>query len=196
MEISVSAQRIQPPTAQSTANYNKTIKLVKPQIRTYVNQTASTLSRQRFNADSLRQTLTTAGVPGSPNLSQTDVSTLMLMVMQATEAEEYRILRGLQADMERNNQKKKALRKEEETITGNRKTADSTKRVLKVYPADVSKRLVAIQQEKDKLDEMEQDEMLMLQQMMEEKSRLETMISNVLKSQGDSAEISRNLKAS
>ena len=54
-----------------------------------------------------------------------------------------------------------------------------------------------IQSQKDAISELNQQDMLMLQQLMEKKSQLESMISNVLKASSETQNnIASNLKAS
>ncbi len=54
-----------------------------------------------------------------------------------------------------------------------------------------------IKSQKDAISELNQQDMLMLQQLMEKKSQLESMISNVMKAASESqSNIAKNLKAS
>jgi hypothetical protein len=77
------------------------------------------------------------------------------------------------------------------------KEADSVKLKIPIYTADQLKRLAAIKQEKDSLDEMNQQDQLILQQMMDKKNQLEQMISNIMKAAEDTQNgLSKNLKAS
>jgi len=99
--------------------------------------------------------------------------------------------------MEKTRQKKDSLSKEERMKDAQRSSGDNNKVKIPTYTADQAKRLAAIKKEKDAIDEMSEKDQLMMQQMMEKKSQLETMISNIIKKQGDmQAGISGNLKAS
>ena len=54
-----------------------------------------------------------------------------------------------------------------------------------------------IQGQKDAISELNQQDMLMLQQLMEKKSQLESMISNVMKASSETqSNLAKNLKAS
>jgi hypothetical protein len=127
------------------------------------------------------------------------------------------------AEMQKNLQKKEALRDEEQRIKDAAKpgayprlnntlanmdksrqpkeapgkAADSVKLKMPIYTAEQLKRLAAIKQEKDSLDEMSQQDQLKLQQMMDKKNQLEQMISNVMKAAAETQNgLSSNLKAS
>ena len=73
----------------------------------------------------------------------------------------------------------------------------ATLKKLELTLKDVKALVDELQTEKDSLSEMSQQDTLMLQQLMEKKSQLESMISNVMKaSQETSNNIAANLKAS
>jgi len=192
------AQRINPAAAKSAALYNNTIVQIKPAYKNYVTQTAKTFSNRKLNIDSLKSTMKAPGNSMFSALSNADISTLVFLVMQATAAENDADIRNMMADMEKNRQKKEALRKEEESINdARRKVIDSNKIKMPANTAGQAKRLAAIKNEKDTLDEMTAQDQLKLQQFMEKKNQLEQMISNLMKAAEDAQNtLSKNLKAS
>ena len=217
------AQKIQPLAARSAELYNKTIVQIKPAYKNYVTQTAKSFSNRKFNIDSLKNTMKAPGNTMFSSLSDADVSILVFLIMQTTAAENEADLKNMIAEIEKNRQKKEALRNEEQRIAaaakagayprlnntlGNMeksrqqkevpgKAADSLKLKIPIYTADQLNRLAAIKQEKDSLDEMSQQDQLILQQMMEKKNQLEQMISNIMKAAAETQNgLSSNLKAS
>jgi cell division protein FtsB len=68
---------------------------------------------------------------------------------------------------------------------------------LELTLKDAKTLIEKIQSQKDAISELNQQDMLMLQQLMEKKSQLESMISNVLKASSETQNnIASNLKAS
>ncbi len=228
------AQKVNPIAVKSAALYDKAIVQIKPAYKNYVTQTAKAFSNRKLNVDSLKNTMKAPGNAMFGMLNNADIEMLMFLVLQASAKETEADLRDMMAAMEKNKQKKEALRKEEEQIQdaakaatysdvtnmvgkmqNTRQTKDSlhkgvqrmnaaqdkpatnTNTKTPLYTADQLKRLAAIKKEKDALDEMNQQDQLQLQQMMDKKSQLESMISNVMKAQSDSINnISSALKAS
>jgi hypothetical protein len=228
-----SAQKLNPTALKSAEFYNTTIVQIKPVYKSYVTQTATAFKNRKLNADSLRNAIKAPNNSMFGNLTNVDVETLVLLVMQATAKENEEDLRNMLAEIEKNNKKKEALRREEERIkeaakaaaygdlknmtaemeksrqrkdslskvqsikNAQRSEADNNKIQIPAYNADQAKRLAAIKKEKDAIDEMSQQDQLMLQQMMEKKRQLETMISNMMKAMGEmQSGISGNLKGS
>ena len=192
------AQKINPVTVKSAAFYNKAIVQIKPVYKNYITQTSKALSNRRLNADSLKSTMKVPNNTMFSNLSNMDVETLTLLVMQATATDNEADIRNIMADMEKNRQQKDALRKEEDNMkAAQSKLKDSLKNKMATENARLVSRSSAIKKEKDSLDDMNQQQQLKLQQMMDKKSQLEQMISNMMKAQGDTQnELSKNLKAS
>ena len=192
------AQKINPVTVKSAAFYNKAIVQIKPVYKNYITQTSKALSNRRLNADSLKSTMKVPNNTMFSNLSNMDVETLTLLVMQATATDNEADIRNIMADMEKNRQQKDALRKEEDNMkAAQSKLKDSLKNKMAKENARLVSRSSAIKKEKDSLDDMNQQQQLKLQQMMDKKSQLEQMISNMMKAQGDTQnELSKNLKAS
>ena len=171
---------------------------IKPVYKNYITQTSKALSNRRLNADSLKSTMKVPNNTMFSNLSNMDVETLTLLVMQATATDNEADIRNIMADMEKNRQQKDALRKEEDNMkAAQSKLKDSLKNKMAKENARLVSRSSAIKKEKDSLDDMNQQQQLKLQQMMDKKSQLEQMISNMMKAQGDTQnELSKNLKAS
>lgn len=217
------AQKIQPLAVRSAELYNKTIVQIKPVYKNYVAQTAKAFSSRKLNLDSLKNTMKTPGNTMFSSLSDADVTTLIFLIMQAAAADNEADLKDQMAEMQKNLQKKEALRDEEQRIKDAAKpgayprlnntlanmdksrqpkeapgkAADSVKLKMPIYTAEQLKRLAAIKQEKDSLDEMSQQDQLKLQQMMDKKNQLEQMISNVMKAAAETQNgLSSNLKAS
>ena len=192
------AQKINPVAVKSAAFYNKAIVQIKPVYKNYITQTSKALSNRRLNADSLKSTMKVPNNTMFSNLSNMDVETLTLLVMQATATDNEADIRNIMADMEKNRQQKDALRKEEDNMkAAQSKLKDSLKNKMAKENARLVSRSSAIKKEKDSLDDMNQQQQLKLQQMMDKKSQLEQMISNMMKAQGDTQnELSKNLKAS
>jgi hypothetical protein len=167
-------------------------------------------------------------------LASGDIEALVFLVMQASATENETDLKNIMAAVEKNNQKKEALRQEEQRINDAAKAsvykditnamagmeksrqqkdsvhnAEAANKITPHKPADNSitktprytaaqiKRLDEIKKEKDTIDEMTQQDQLKLQQLMDKKNQLETMISNIMKAQGDTLNnLSAALKAS
>ena len=73
----------------------------------------------------------------------------------------------------------------------------STVKKLETTLSEANKLMKDIQDQKKSLSEMSQEDMLWLQKLMEQKSQLEQMISNVLKAASEAQNnIAKNLKAS
>ncbi|MGG9962259.1 hypothetical protein [Ferruginibacter sp. SUN106] len=217
------AQKVNPAVAKSAAFYNKTMVQIKPVYKNYVAQTAKAFSNRKLNIDSLKQTMKTPGNSMFSDLTALDISTVIQLVMQAMVAENEADIKSTMAKMEEINKKKEALRQEAERIKDAAKTAeyagiknmsadmdksrqqketprkatDSSKIKVPIYTAEQAKRLDAIQKEKDAISEMGEQDQLHLQQLMEKKNQLESMISNTMKAVEDTQNsISNNLKAS
>lgn len=217
------AQKINPAVVKSAEFYNKAIVQIKPVYKNYVTQTAKAFSSRKLNIDSLKQTMKTPGNSMFSDLTALDISTLVQLVMQAMAADNEADIKSMMAKMEEINKKKEALRQEDDRIRDaaktaeyadiknmkadmdksrqqketQRKAADSIKIKIPNYTADKAKRLAAIKKEKDELDEMSQQDTLHLQQAMEKKNQLETMISNIMKANEDTQNtLSNNLKGS
>ncbi|GAB2813668.1 hypothetical protein [Ferruginibacter profundus] len=217
------AQKVNPALAKSAAFYNKTMVLIKPVYKNYVTQTAKAFSNRKPNIDSLKQTMKTPANSIFSDLTAVDISTLVQLVMQAMVAENEADIKSIMAKIQEINKKKESLRQEDERIREaaktaeyagiknmatnmdknrqqketQRKTSDSTKIKIPIYTAEQAKRLAAIQKEKDAISEMGEQDQLQLQQLMEKKSQLETMISNTMKAAGETQNnISSNLKGS
>lgn len=196
--LGVAAQKINPAAVKSAAFYNKAIVQIKPVYKNYVAQTAKAFSNRRLNVDSLKSTMKGPNNAMFSNLSNVDVATLALLVMQATATDNEADLKIIMADMEKNRQKKDALRKEEDNLkAAQSKLKDSLKNKMAAENARLASRSAAIKKETDTLDDMNQQQQLKLQQLMDKKSQLEQAISNLMKAQGDTQnELSKNLKAS
>ena len=158
--------------------YNKAMAGVRPSIRSFVSTTARQLGGRNISEDSLRTTL--KNTPQMAGLSNMDIDAVILLMMR--QAANDKDLRDRLSSMKTANEKKQHQR-----APVNKR--DSLKRALN-HSKDQQGRDI-----KDNLADMSQQDQMMLQQMMDQKSKLEEMISNLLKKIKDAEdEILANLK--
>ena len=94
---------------------------------------------------------------------------------------------------------KETVNKKVDTKLVNQKLVklQSTVKKLETTLSEANKLMKDIQDQKKSLSEMSQEDMLWLQKLMEQKSQLEQMISNVMKAASEAQDnIAKNLKAS
>lgn len=94
---------------------------------------------------------------------------------------------------------KEAVNKKVDTKLVNQKLVklQSTVKKLETTLSQANKLMKEIQDQKKSLSEMNQEDMMWLQKLMEQKSQLEQMISNVMKAASEAqSNIAKNLKAS
>ena len=160
--------------------------VLSPSAKLKLHTLAGTLGRSAAITDGTSRAAIVSAFPGT-NLSNADISALeFIVLMDAAESAQHD-LQSITAAVSAIDRQKEALRKE----LGNA-AANKTPSVQKVYTPANTLRVVppplspnATMAEKltrlDDLSELSQEQQLQLQQLMDQKSKLELMISNVIK---------------
>jgi hypothetical protein len=171
----------------ATAFYNKAMATIKPTYKNLVSQAATQMKGRRINQDSLTRAF--ASNKSLKGLNEMDIEALVELVMMQMSHDAQSDLNNMVAEMRANNQQKQAQRSMLSSMKVQPVKKDSfSKTAIKNKQGQLSDK-------KDSMADMNQMDQLRMQQIMEKKSKLEEIISNIQKKISDTSDqIISNLK--
>ncbi|RYY54543.1 MAG: hypothetical protein EOO09_13895 [Chitinophagaceae bacterium] len=157
-----------------TFYHKRAMTSIKPDYRKLVANTSSHFTNHTLNTDSLKAALRKNSMLA--NLTNTDIETLIVLVMLETSEQMDAELRTLAAEMKAQNSSRKNQR--DATL------AKDSSRATAGRPGD-----------KDSMQELTEEKMFRIRQVTEARERLERMITNIMEKSGATEDnISENLK--
>ena len=154
--------------------------------------------RKIANLSANQQAVAIADIKGVGGVASTDIDALCFLVMMEAAKDASDDLRALTNQIDETNKQKQALRAQMDALKaqqGKLKGQIANAQSKPPSSEQIDQKIAQLNDQKDSLDDLSQQDQLKLQQEMDKKSQLEEMISNLMKAQSDTQDtLARSLK--
>ena len=187
--------------------YNKAMPAIRPALKNIIQTNASQLKGRTVNADSLGRAL-----KNNKQLSQlqsVDIDALVMLIMMQMSKDANQDMKNMLIEMKRVNDEKKQMREATQLMKQQqarmkdslRKNYDARTGIQPAKSKDSLTKInlnmanATLQNRKDSLSDLSEEQQLRMQTYMDRKSKMETAISNIMKKIADTQnQIIQNLK--